>query len=101
MANVDSELSSVRPQDREIEGSMVFTHKMTGQSEAYPKAYSMPMKRCDGCPMYRIDERTTPTGYYCQSQFVSSYVFSESVKNKRVPVSCKIWQAESVRKYSR
>ena len=94
-------LASVRPQDREIEGLLTFTHKITKESENYPKAFSIPMNRCEGCPLYKVDERTSPTGYYCQSDFVSSYNFSQAVKNKKVPDSCKIWQVEDVRKYAR
>lgn len=97
----DAMLSILRPQERDYNGEKVTFVFKTGEKLVYPKAYSVPMKRCEGCPIYIIDERTTPTAYYCQSQFVSSYVFLKAVKNKKVPESCKMWHTESVRKYAR
>lgn len=97
----DAVLASVRPQERDFNGEKVTFVFNTGEKLVHPKAYSIPMNRCEGCPIYKVDERTTPTAYYCQSQFVSSYVFAQAVKNKKVPESCKMWHTESVRKYAR
>lgn len=94
-------LASVRPQERDFNGEKVTFVFNTGERLVHPKAYSVPMKRCEGCPIYKVDKRTKPTAYYCQSEFVSSYVFTQAVKNKKVPESCKMRDTESVRKYAR
>jgi len=91
-------LENVRPQERYFNGEKVEFTFENGEVLVYPKAYSVPMKRCGSCPIYKIDQRTTPVAYYCQSEFVSSYVFGKAVKNEKVPSSCKIWQAEMIRK---
>lgn len=87
-----------RPQERDFgSDKVVFVKINTGEAVAYPKAYSLPMKMCEDCPFYKVDESTTPTAYYCQSQFVSSYNFAEAVRTKKVPENCKMWHTQQIR----
>lgn len=89
---------TIRPQDRDFNGEKVTFLFKDGKRLEESKAFSIPMDTCTCCPLYKIDTRTAPIAYYCQSQFVSSYNFSEAIKTKKVPDRCKMWHTEMVRK---
>ena len=78
-----------RPQDRKREGTLFYTKKSDGSKHELSIAYSIPSHRCEGCPVYKVDDTTTPTGYYCQSEFLIG-AFQEALDNDTIPQSCQI-----------
>lgn len=94
-----ADVFDVRPQDRHIDGYQIFIDK-EGKSHKYPMAWSIPMDRCNGCPVYKIDNKATPTAYYCQDQFLFG-AFHIGIKDGTIPDSCMIQSVVSARKYIR
>lgn len=76
-----------KPQERAIEGTMEFIKN--GQKYKERLVYSIPCERCDGCPVYRIDERTKPTAYYCQAGFLFG-AFHRAIENGNIPKNCRV-----------
>ena len=75
------------PQERNIKGEIVVLKN--GQKHTVPLVYSVPCERCEVCPMYKIDEDTNPTSYYCQSKFlIGGYKIAR--RNNEIPENCKV-----------
>ena len=77
----------IQPQDRKIEGYIVYTKE--GKQYKYSKVWSIPCSRCEGCPVYKIDTRITPTAYYCQCLFAIG-AFNCGINEGTIPDSCQI-----------
>lgn len=80
------------PQERDIKGEIEFVKN--GKKQKAALVYSIPCERCEGCPMYNIDKRTTPTSYYCKSKFlIGGYKIAR--QNKEIPENCKVYERYS------
>jgi hypothetical protein len=76
-----------KPQERKIDGIIEF--KKNGQKYSESKVFSVPCKRCEGCPVYRVDERVIPTAYYCQAGFLFG-IFNKAIKENTIPQNCRV-----------
>ena len=78
---------SLKPQERPIDG--IIEYKKNGKSYKDKKVYSIPCERCNGCPVYQIDENITPIAYYCRAEFLFG-IFNKAIKDKTIPSICEI-----------
>lgn len=60
-----------------------------GRKVIESKALATPCKRCEGCPLYRVDTKWTPTVYYCRAGLLYG-LLDQSLRENSIPSSCKI-----------
>lgn len=76
-----------KPQERKIDGIIEF--EKNGQKYSERKVYSIPCKRCEKCPVYRVDKSVVPTAYYCQAGFLFG-IFNKAIKENTIPQNCRV-----------
>lgn len=76
-----------KPQERKIDG--IIEYEKNGQKYLENKVYFEHCKRCENCPVYRVDKSVMPPAYYCRADFLIG-IFNMAIKENTIPKNCRI-----------